>query len=197
MAPNVCCPGIIALTSGNVPNYIIIPRLEVWEARQTLGVQPVLYGNYRKEGKFLLTKANQYATQLAASNLNEMDMFIFHRSTYVLSMIYSLPVMTLDTKMLNKIQQQAVQAILSKLGVSKSFACQVAFGPKDLCGMALLDMSVEQGIQGVQHFMDLVYCKASLGNLIIISLCSLQLESGCGFHLLENPSEWVLYITSC
>jgi hypothetical protein len=27
------CPGIIALTCGAVPNYTVIPRLEVWEAR--------------------------------------------------------------------------------------------------------------------------------------------------------------------
>jgi hypothetical protein len=32
MAPSISCPGIIALTSGNVPNNTVIPRLEVWEA---------------------------------------------------------------------------------------------------------------------------------------------------------------------
>jgi hypothetical protein len=116
-------------------------------------------------------------------------------------MMYSLPVMMLDTKMLNKIQWWAVQAILNKLGISKSLPCWVAFGPKDLCGMALLDMSVEQGIQGVQHFTAwscvLQRLWLAVGNLMIISLHSLQLESGCRFHLLENPSEWVSYITSC
>jgi hypothetical protein len=38
MCPNISCPGIIALTSGNVPNYTVISRLEVWEAQRTLGV---------------------------------------------------------------------------------------------------------------------------------------------------------------
>jgi hypothetical protein len=32
MAMNLSCPGIIALTSGNIPNYQVIPRLEVWES---------------------------------------------------------------------------------------------------------------------------------------------------------------------
>ena len=112
-------------------------------------------------------------------------------------MTYSLPVTTFDTKTLNKIQRRAVQAILNKLGVSKSFPRRVAFGPKDLCGMALLDMSVEQGVRGVQHFTDHLFSRDSVGNLILIALRSLQLESGCGFHLLEHPSEWVPYITSC
>jgi hypothetical protein len=66
-------------------------------------------------------------------------------------MMYSLPVTMFDTRVLNKIQCRAVQAILNKLGVNKSFPRHVAFGPKDLCGMALLDMSVKQGVRGIQH----------------------------------------------
>jgi hypothetical protein len=61
-------------------------------------------------------------------------------------MTYSLPVMTFEPKVLNKIQSRAIRAILNKLRVSKSFPRQVAFGPKDMCGMALLDMSVDQGV---------------------------------------------------
>jgi hypothetical protein len=112
-------------------------------------------------------------------------------------MTYSLPVTTLDTRVLNKIQRRAIQAILNKLGINKSFPHRIAFGQKDLCGMALLDMSVEQGIRGVQHFADHVFSKDSMGNMIVIALRSLQIESGCGFYLLEDPSEWVLYITAC
>jgi hypothetical protein len=33
MCPNISCPGIITLTSGNIPNYTVIPQLEVWEAK--------------------------------------------------------------------------------------------------------------------------------------------------------------------
>jgi hypothetical protein len=63
--------------------------------------------------------------------------------------------------------------------------------------MALLNLSVEQGVQGVQHFIDHLFSRDSVGNLILIALRSLQIESGCGFHLLKNPSEWVPYLTDC
>jgi hypothetical protein len=63
--------------------------------------------------------------------------------------------------------------------------------------MALLDMSVEQGVQGVQHFTDEVFSKDSVGNLIVIALRSFQIKSGSGSHLLENPSNWIPYITPC
>jgi hypothetical protein len=86
-----------------------------------LGVRPTPDGNYRKEGDFLLNKANQYATRLATSRLSKMDTFIFHQNTYIPSMMYSLSATTFDTKTLNKIQCKAAQAILNNLGVSKSF----------------------------------------------------------------------------
>jgi hypothetical protein len=98
------CPGIIALTSGHVPNYTVIPRLEVWEAHRILGVHLARDGNYQKEAAFLLDKANQYPVRLSTSRLSEMDTFIFHRSTYTPSMTYSLPVTTIDVKTLNRIQ---------------------------------------------------------------------------------------------
>ena len=63
--------------------------------------------------------------------------------------------------------------------------------------MALLDLSVEQGVRGVQHFIDHLFSRDSVGNMILIALRSLQIESGCGFHLLENPLEWVPYLTDC
>jgi hypothetical protein len=53
MALIISCPGIIVLTLGKVPNYKVIPRLEVWEARQTLGVRCAPDTNYQKEGEFL------------------------------------------------------------------------------------------------------------------------------------------------
>jgi hypothetical protein len=153
LIPNVAMPGMIALTQGHVPIYTVIDNLEVWEARHTLGIQVAPDGNFRKEAEFLCNKANNYAAHLITSNLTAMDAFIFHQSTYILSMTYSLPMTTLDALQLNKIQSRSIPAILNKLGANKHFPCSVAFGPKDLCGLALLDLSIEQGVWQICHFL--------------------------------------------
>ncbi len=97
MAPNIPCLGIIAFTSGNVPNYTLQWSLDSKCGRhdQLLGFNLLLMAT-TKEGNFLLHKANQYATRLSTSRLSKMDMFIFHQSTYVPLMTYSLPVMMFD-----------------------------------------------------------------------------------------------------
>jgi hypothetical protein len=37
--------------------------------------------------------------------------------------------------------------------------------------MALLDMSIDQGVRQLQHFMNHVFNEDSVGNLILIALC--------------------------
>ena len=84
-------------------------------------------GNYKSEAQFLQAKADNFARCLIISNLNKMETFIFHRSTYVPAMTYSSCVITLDTDTLNKIQRKAIAAILEKLGLNRNFPRRVAF----------------------------------------------------------------------
>jgi hypothetical protein len=60
--------------------------------------------------------------------------------------------------------------------------------------MALLDLSVEKG---VHQIMNHIFAEDSVGNLILIALCSLQLESGCGKHILLHPNEYIPYLMAC
>ena len=128
---------MISLTKSHIPGYMVIKRKETWEAMCTLGVRVAPDGNYRKEAQFLWTKANTFAAHLLTLNLNRMDTFIFHRSTYTPAMTYSICLMTLSRTQLNKIQSKAISAILDKLGVNHHFPRRTAFGPKELCGMSL------------------------------------------------------------
>ena len=197
MANSSSAPATIALTKGSTPVYMVVQRKETWEAMRTLGVRVAPDGNYKSEAQFLQAKADNFARRLIISNLNKMETFIFHRSTYVPAMTYSSCVITLDTDTLNKIQRKAIAAILEKLGLNRNFPRCVAFGPKELCGLGLLDLSVEQGVRQICHFLDHIFAEDSIGNMILIKLRYLQLESGSGSHLLADPSIPFSYLTPC
>lgn len=197
MSPIAGSPGLIALTKGKVPNYSVIQRHDYFVAKRMLGVRAALDGNYRKEVKFLKSKADTYASRLWTSNLYKMDVYMFHRSTYVPSMTYSLPLTTISRSDLNLIQRRAIGSILNGLGVNKNFPRKVAFGPKSMCGLALLDLSVDQGVRGITRLMNKLYCKDVVGDMILIELRMLQLESGSGSHLLEDPTNDIPYLTPC
>jgi len=112
-------------------------------------------------------------------------------------MMYSIGVTTLAKDKWNKIQKKSIPAILNKLGLNKNFPRRVAFGPKELCGQSLLDMSVEQGVQKMMDFVNNVFARTSVGNMMLIELRHLQLESGSGFHLLEAPAMRIPFLTLC
>jgi hypothetical protein len=126
-----------------------------------------------------------------------MDTFIFHHSTYTPAMTYSSCVTTRTTDTLNKIQRKEIAAILEKLGMNQNFPRRVAFGPKELCCLSLLDLSIEQGVRQISHFLDHVFVEDSIDTMILIELRHLQLESGSGSHLLAAPSIRLSYITPC
>ena len=152
-------------------------------------------GNFRQEARFLKEKAG-YATRLLRSSLTKKDIFIFHRSTYIPAIGWSRSIMTLDKPSLNRIQQKSVAAILQKLGVNRNFPRKVAFGPKELGGMALFNKSMDQGVKQISHFINHCFAQDPVSNLLLIELQQLQLESGSGLHLLENPTEWIPYLTA-
>jgi hypothetical protein len=197
MMNSVSAPATIALTKGSVPVYTVVQRKETWEAMRTLGVRVAPDGNYKSEYLFLKAKADNFARRLMTSRLSKMDTFIFHRSTYVPAMTYSSCVTTFDPSTLNRIQQKAIAAILEKLGMNQHFPRRVAFGPKELCGLGLLDLSIEQGVRQICHFLDHIFAQDSIGTMILIELRSLQLESGSGSHLLESPFIGFPYLTPC
>ena len=197
MMNSVSAPGIVALTQGNSPVYSVVQRKETWEAMRTLGVRVAPDGNFKKEASFLQTKAENFARRLLISRLSRLDTYIFHRSTYVPAMTYSSCVTTMDPATLNNIQRKAICAILEKLGVNCKFPRRVTFGSKELCGLGLLDLSIEQGVRQISHFLDHVFAQDSIGNMILIELRHLQLESGSGIHLLEFPSVDFPYLTPC
>jgi hypothetical protein len=192
MSSIVSCPGIIALISGNIPNYTVIPRLEVWEAWRTIGVRPAPDGNYQKEGEFLLNKANQYANRLSTSNLTKMDIFIFHRSTCVPSMTYSLLATPFDPKTLNtRSTGEQYRPSLTSLEWTSHFLDVLHLDQRTSVEWHSWTWVLNK-VYGKYNILLIICSHATLlGTWFLLHSESLQLESGCGFHLLENPSKWV------
>jgi len=76
--------------------------------------------------------------------------------------------------------------------VNQHFPRSVAFGRKELCGLTLLDLNMEEGVQKMMDFMNNVFASTSVGNKMLIELHHLQLESGSGYPSIQIP-----YLTPC
>jgi hypothetical protein len=198
MMNSVSTPATVALTQGSSPVYMVVQQCkETWEAMRTLGVCVAPDSNYKQDYPFLQATADNFARRLMILRLSCMKTFTFDRSTYVPAMTYSSCITTFNPATFNTIQQKAIAAILEKLGVTRNFPRRVAFGPKELCGLGLLDLSIEQSVWQICHFLDHILAQDWIGTMILIELRSLQAESGSGFYLLASPSIDISYLTPC
>lgn len=197
MTPNIATPGALALTQGHLSSHTLIKRLKAWQAMQALGARVAPDGSCRGEAQLLLAKASAYAACLVSSNLMELDALIFHRSACGPSTAHSAHLTALAAAQLNKAQRRATQAALSKLGASCHFPRRVAFGPKELCSMALLGLSIKQGMHQAQRLTSHAFAEGSAGNLALIALRSLQIELGSSLHLLLHPTEQAPCVAPC
>ena len=59
--------------------------------------------------------------------------------------------------------------------------------------LALQDLYVEQGISQIMLLLDHLYNKTETGQLICISLATLQMQAGTRSHLLEDNNSVLLF----
>jgi hypothetical protein len=100
--------------------------------------------------------------QLSMSNLFKMDTFIFHRSTYIPSMTHLIPLTMLTMKGHSGNSEQT--------GSEQELPKMSGLWPNRFCGMAFLDLSVDQGVWQSKHFLDHVFATDSVSNLILTVL---------------------------
>ena len=59
----------------------------------------------------------------------------------------------------------------------------------------MYDLRTEAGIEGLKFLRNSLYSDTEAGNLIRINIQYSQREAGVGYHLLENPTEAISYLT--
>ena len=112
-------------------------------------------------------------------------------------MKYSLPVTSMTSTELHKVQSQMTASILNKLGYNCHFPHAVAFAPIHVFGCGLLDLRLEQGLAQIQSLLDYIGTDHKVGHVMLISLRQLQVEAGVSYDLLLHPKVAVPYLTEC
>ena len=111
-------------------------------------------------------------------------------------MRYSLPAVAVDEEELEQIQTKIIPTIVQKLSHSSKIPTAIRHGPPELGGLGLINLRTEVGIKMIRFFRHSVYKKSQVGQLLLLSLQSSQLEAGIPNLLLEEPKIIVPYLTS-
>jgi hypothetical protein len=152
-------------------------------------------GEFSEQIGILKQKADTYASRIQSPRLSTADINTFMRTTYAPAMGYVLPCLAVDEEELNQVQSQLLAAVLSKVGFSRKTPTPLRHGPKDMGGLALIDLRTEMGISQLRMLRHAIFANTEVGKMALISLKYSQIEAGVKEHLLEVPGKEISYLT--
>ena len=163
----------------------ILERLEMHEARRTLGVRLAPDGNNKAEVAFLRQRVNEWADRIRTGHLPRRLVWESMHTTIMKSIQYPLPATTLSEAQCRSIMAPLLAQGLSGTGVVRTMKRDVVYGPLKYQG---LGVSCLYTLQMTEHIVRILkYCKACdhlTGQLIRHTLEATKLEVGCEGPLL-------------
>jgi hypothetical protein len=156
----------------------IIPQMTTKQAYKYVGVQLALDGNMKQQTQDLQAKCNEMSSILTQTFFNARDADQGFTTVFTPSIKYVLPVTSIESTKLDKIQQTTINAILPRLGYNRHMPRAVVFATKSRGGLGILNLSTEQGTSQIQLLIAHLRARKYLYNTIIILLETFQLLAG-------------------
>jgi hypothetical protein len=160
----------INITSRATGRISGVKRISVEEGHRMLGFHMSGNGKCEAHKKVMTDKAIMYSNAIRNSTMWREESAVTYNSFYIPRLGYGVPATTLTKEEYEDIQRPVVNAILPKMGISRSAPRKVVFGTTQYDGL------------GLTHLADLLgslRCGDTTGELIHMLLEYTQLECGC------------------
>jgi hypothetical protein len=186
----------IILTSGLSTSVSTMERLDPNTASRTLGFFLSTTSEWTTQIEVLLKeKMDKLAGRLLTSSLSFDNVRVFYQSIYIPTIRYVLPALSVKEKQLEEIQTLSIEALLIRKGFNRNFPRRITHGPLSWGGLGILDIKTEGGLSQIKELRHALYGDSEPNKLMMYSLKYSQIESGLGFHLLEDPTLFILWLT--
>lgn len=187
-------PAQLTMTSGATSIPVEIKRIEPTESFRTLGIYITPDGS--SAGAFAILKeiAISYATAITGTHLTWQEALTSYVQYLLPKLRYQPPLLALTHKQCHALQSIALQALLPKLHINRHTARSIVHGPAELGGIALPQVYSTQGVDKLDLLLGHLRTHDRTGQLIHSDLTYLQLLSGSGFFILNQPQknyQWI------
>jgi hypothetical protein len=180
----------------NAPSQI--ERLEVSEARRTLGVRLAPDGNNQAEFQYLWNECNQWADRIRCGMVPRKYAWQAFSSTIWAKISYAIPATTFSRQQCHEITKKLVAATLSTSGINQHLPRDLVFGAKDKQGLGFPDLYTWQGAEAVNRFLRFISDEGhTTAHLMKASYEILVLETGLDQPLSARFQKWKQCATKC
>ena len=187
----------LVMTSGSSPDHNIIRQVDNDKAPKGLGVYMNFKGTFGVQAKKMRLKFDTMAQQLRPVSMSPLLARKYYFTMYLPAVKYSLSVNTMTMKELHPVQSLITAVTLNKFGYHRNYPHAVVFAPIRLFGCGMCGLCIEQGLAQINALLDYIGTSHKIGDVMSISLRSLQVEAGISSDILAVPSKEVMYVTDC
>ena len=164
-----------------------IDRLDVNEARTTLGVNQCPSGNMESQKQRMIAVTKTWAAQMKAGIIKKHEMWISVTMMLWKTLEYPLHATTLTLQECEEIMAPAKTEILHGLQICDRFPLALLFGPQSKLGLGLKHLYT---LQGIMHLEDLIHQTSQgtlTGEMYRLTLEQLIVNIGYGDDLFSAP----------
>lgn len=185
------------LTTGKFGPLTDIKQTDPHDSNKTLGIRQATTGDDTDQCSYLRQESIRIANLALTSNFTKYEAYTAYRFCYIPFVSYSLGTTTLTDHQLHSISGHATGTFLTRMGFNRHFPRAAAYGPLEFGGLALYDLTTEQGVLQIKLLLEHVYHTTETGKLLMIAVHSLQMEAGISAPILTDLSQELPYITPC
>jgi hypothetical protein len=162
--------------SGDLVN---VERVEVTEARRTLGVRLAPNGGNQVELNYLKAEASRWANLLMSGHLGKQLSWQSLAATMRPKLQYPLAATTFSRKQANELDRIVRRAALPTCGINRNFPVDLVHGDPAMGGIGIQDTYTIQGVEGIVRLLKFGQTRThTVGRLVRCSYQWLQLELG-------------------
>ena len=152
-----------------------------------LGFRMSPSGTQTPEIKFRKKQSDSLACRLGASHLNPAEAWVLYSSVYIPKVYFPCKNSSFSENEWAYVTAGATHTLLPKMNFNRNTSRISVYGPRRLGGIGLTHGYARQGAESVCHLLTHIRWGGDLVTVMISVLSQVQLLSGRGVSILENP----------
>jgi hypothetical protein len=167
---------------------VIIKPISPYKTYRSLGTEQGTSKNQKQQPEKLMKTAGGHNRKLACSAMSPKCAWVHYSAVFQSSVGYPLSMCHLSQHQLHDLQKKYIPTLMNKIGIAKTHAHVLVFGPRAYGGIGCNDLQIEQGLDAVQNLMRQLRTPGYGKQLATIFLRTYQNASGLSLPLLQYPA---------
>jgi hypothetical protein len=166
---------------------VIIKPISPYKTYRSLGTEQGTSKNQKRQHEILMDKSKSHNRKLACSAMSSKCAWVHYTAVFQSSVGYPLSMCHLSQHQLHDLQKKYIPTLMSKIGILRTHAHALVFGPRSYGGIGCNDLRIEQGLDAIENLTRQLRTPGYGNKLAIIFLRTFQNASGLSLPLLQYP----------